>query len=399
MIQAPTYWAAVVAVAVVVWLVPGRWRLGLLAIASFAYLLRFDPLGLTPLHVITFALWSLAFYCLAPQATKDGTWRQWVTPGLIVGILAYLAFYKYVPPLLTAIGKHDVERNVVIPMGISYFTFKLIHYAVEVGRGNIKDRSVTAFFCYVFLFPIFTAGPIERFDHFLANREEKWTQESFVEGMMRIIHGLIKKFVIADMFLALLLGQTETWQIAHDRTLTAATLWQYMAVSYLILYLDFSAYSDIAIGTSRLMGLKIQENFNWPIFASNISEFWKRWHMTLANWCMSYIYMPVLGLRRNPYLAAYSTFILMGLWHAGSLNWVMWGIWHATGLVVYQSWGRYRRKKGWTFFNRPIWKYTCVPLTFLYITGGIVFTIVHVKGSVLDSFRVLATMFFLRSTG
>ncbi len=147
------------------------------------------------------------------------------------------------------------------------------------------------------------------------------------------------------------------------------------------------------------MGLKIQENFNWPIFASNITDFWKRWHMTLANWCMSYIYMPVLGLRRNPYLAAYATFILMGLWHAGSLNWVMWGVWHATGLVAYQSWGRWRRQKKWKFFDRPVWKYTCVPITFLFITGGFVFTVVHAKGSVLDSFRVLATMLFLRSPG
>ena len=390
MIQTPTFWALLALAVVVFWVIPLRFRLGFLGGISFVYLFRPDPI-----NVAVFGGWSLLVYVLAPKATKDDSWRRWIVPGLILGILGYLSYFKYVPPLLAAMAGNEVEKNLVIPIGISYFTFKLIHYCVEVGRGAIKDRSLATFLCYVFLFPIFTAGPIERFDHFLANRETSWNRQSMVEGLMRIIHGLIKKLVFADLFLELCLGDLRVWQIASDNTLTATTLWRYMIVSYLIMYLDFSAYSDIAIGTSRLFGLRIQENFNWPIVASNITDFWKRWHMTLANWCMSYIYMPVLGLRRNPYLAAYATFILMGLWHAGSLNWVMWGVWHATGLVVYQSWGRYRRQKKWTFFNGKLWQYACVPITFLFITAGFVFTVVHGRGDVVDSFRVLGVMFFL----
>ena len=391
MIQEPTFWAVLGAALVLYWLIPLRLRMGFLAAVSFAYLLKMFKGELT--YAALFVIWSGLFYGLSHKAGKDGGWRRWVVPGLVTGILGWLAYYKYVPPVIAALASSEVERNVVIPIGISYFTFKLIHYAVEVGRGNIKDRSPATFFCYVFLFPIFTAGPIERFDHFLANREPHLTQASLVEGFTRIIHGLIKKFVIADMFLTLGISDLQLWQVIQDPSLGAATLWRYAIFSYLIMYLDFSAYSDVAIGSSRLFGLKIQENFNWPIFASNISDFWKRWHMTLANWCMSYIYMPVLGLRRNPYLAAYATFILMGLWHAGSLNWVMWGVWHATGLVSYQWWGRYRRQKKWAFFNSRTWSYICVPITFLFITGGFIFTLVHGFGGVMDSFRVLAVMF------
>ncbi len=204
MIQAPTYWAVLGVAVVVFWAIPHRVRLGFLAAVSLAYLFK-DLYRLHPTYLPVLVGWSVLFFILAPRAGKEGA-RRWVVPLLTVGILGYLSYYKYVPPLIAALASTEVEKNVVIPIGISYFTFKLIHYAVEVGRGNIKDRSLSAFLCYVFLFPIFTAGPIERFDHFLAQREHHWTRESLVEGLTRIIHGLIKKLVVADMFLVLLLG-------------------------------------------------------------------------------------------------------------------------------------------------------------------------------------------------
>lgn len=364
--------------------------MGGLSLASFAYLWTLEPISISVLLG-----WALLFYLLAPLAASKPSPRRWITPGLIVSILGYLAYFKYTPPLMDAVAGKPVAHDFVIPLGISYFTFKLIHYALEVGRGNIKDRSLPTFFCYIFLFPIFTAGPIERLDHFIANREENLDLQSLAQGAMRIVQGLIKKLVISDMVLANGFSDLTTWQALHDPTVTTPVLWLYMITAYLTMYMDFSAYSDIAIGASRLFGLRIMENFNWPILAPNISDFWKRWHMSLVNWCMAYIYMPVLGLRRNPYLAVYATFIVIALWHAASWNWIAWGIYHATGLTIFQSWGRYRRRRKWTFFDGPSWRYVATAITFLFVTGGFVFTTAHGVGSVYDGIRVFAKMLFI----
>ena len=388
MIQTSIYWIVLAGTVALFWMTPNRYRMGFLALVSFAYLWSLEPTSVSIL-----VGWALLFYFLAPNAaTKESSWK-WITPGLIVAILGYFAYFKYGPSLIASISGESVAQKILIPLGISYFTFKLIHYAIEAGRGNIKDRSLPTFFCYIFLFPIFTAGPIERLDHFIANREQSLDQQSLIYGTQRIIHGLIKKFVISDMILVQGFGGMTTWQAGHDPSITTSALWLYMVTIYLTTYMDFSAYSDIAIGASRLFGLRITENFNWPILAPNISEFWKRWHMSLVNWCMAYIYMPVLGLRRNPYLAAYTTFVVIALWHTASWNWILWGLYHATGLTLCQMWLRYRKKRGWTFLNPPLGRYAAIATTFLFVVCSYPF--IMGNDSVYTSFRVLARMFFL----
>jgi alginate O-acetyltransferase complex protein AlgI len=214
----------------------------------------------------------------------------------------------------------------------------------------------------------------------------------------------VKFLVISQMVMVMLFGRRTMAELLYDfNTLSAWDVWKFMIAAYLQMYLGFSAYTDLAVGASRLFGLKIAENFNWPIFASNITEFWKRWHMSLANWCMTYIYMPTLGKWRNPYLASYVTFIIMGVWHAGALPWIAWGLYHATGLAAYQWWGKYRRQKKWQFFNGAAWKYACIPITFLAITGSFAFTEMQPStsesfGGTMDSLRLLGKMLFLPVT-
>ncbi len=388
MIQTPIYWFVLAACVAAFWAIPRPFRMGFLALASFGYLLSLEPVG-----VVVLAGWALLFYLLAPKAAAEGSAWRWVTPGLILAILGYLAYFKYAPPLVAAASGEAAPHDLVIPLGISYFTFKLIHYAIETGRGNIKDRSPQTFCCYIFLFPIFTAGPIERLDHFIANREQSVSIQSLAQGTTRIFQGLIKKLVIGDMVLANGFGDLTTWQVGHDSAVTTPAVWLYVTTVYLTTYMDFSAYSDIAIGASRLFGLRIMENFNWPILAPNISDFWKRWHMSLVNWCMAYIYMPALGLRRNPYIAAYATFIVIAFWHAASWNWIVWGLYNATGLIVFQTWLRYRKRRGWKFFDRPLGRCAAVATTFLFVTCGYPF--VMGNDSVYTSCRVLAKMLFL----
>jgi len=196
LIQTPTFWLVLFGSVVLYWMLPQSRRLGVLAVISFTYLAT-----LAPASLIALAFWTLAFFYLAPLAVGTGPWKRRITPILILSILAYLAWFKYIPPIFDAIARSEIDRVYIIPLGISYYSFKFIHYAVEVARGNIQDRSLQRFFCYVFLFPIFTAGPIERFDHFLDNQATRLDRDDLVVGLTRIAHGLVKMFFFGGLIL------------------------------------------------------------------------------------------------------------------------------------------------------------------------------------------------------
>jgi alginate O-acetyltransferase complex protein AlgI len=389
MITSLPFWLLLILGVPLFWLTPARWRLGLLAFSSFAFVL-----WQAPLSALSLLGWSLAFYYLAPQASQHPKSR--ITTLLVLGILAYLAYFKYVPPLVAALTDDSPATPFLVPLGISYFTFKLIHYGVEISRGNIKDRSLQQFYTYLFLFPIYTAGPIERFDHFLANQEKTWSLDATVEGCSRIIQGLVKKLVIGGIVLeGALKGLSIPYAAAHLDDLAPHTLWRVCIVSFLMVYFDFSAYSDIAIGSSRLFGLRIAENFNWPFFATNIGEFWKRWHMTLAGWCQAYVYMPMIGLTRNPYIAIYSTFAIMGLWHSGSINYLAWGLWHATGVSAHLTYVRYKRKRKWTFADNRWGSIFGALFTLLFVSTGGALAATDGIATPYAMLRLIAKMFFV----
>ncbi len=389
MITAWPYWLLLATAVPVYWWLPDRFRLRFLAATSFLYLLSLTVWG-------TLALlgWSLAFFYLVPP--RPGSPLHRAASILTLGILGYLIYFKYIPPIVASLGGGQVA-HVAVPLGLSYFTFKLIHYRVEARRGNIKAHGLDAFLSYMFLFPIFTAGPIERFDHYLANIAPR-REGSTVEGLTRIAHGLIKQFVVNGMFVAPLLGGYRNPLRFLDQVsgLESWKVWVCMLLMFVIMYLDFSAYSDIAIGSARLFGIRIMENFNWPLLAPNIGEFWKRWHMTLAGWCQTYVYLPTIGLTRNPYLAVYSTFVAMGLWHAGSPHWVAWGLYHATGVTVCLSWLRYRRRRGWRFLDGYPWRVGAIAMTVAFVSAGSAMTLPHSVGGTLgDTLNILKKLLFL----
>ncbi len=390
MIQSPVFWGVLALSVPTFWLLPARWRGGFLAAVSFGYLLT-----LAPLSACGLVAWTLAFFFLAPKVVAGQSRRQAILTGLILAILGYLAYFKYIPPLIAAMASHPLEARLLIPLGISYYSFKLIHYVAEVARGNIKDRSLSRFCCYIFLFPIFTAGPIERFDHFLANQETRWQLDSMVQGLTRIVHGLIKKFLIAEVLVKhLFFDLTNESLLEGLAELSTPRVWGFLIVSFIFFYLDFSAYSDLAIGCSRLFGFRIMENFNFPILACNIGDFWRRWHMTLSSWCQSYVYMPLLGLYRKPLVALYGSFIVFGLWHAGTWARLSWGLYHASGVAAYMTWTRFKRKRGWTFSQRGVWTALAFVLTQAFVAVSMAFLVVRDHG-VSDSLRILCKLVFI----
>ena len=388
MIQSWTFWAVLAVAVPCYWLLPVKLRPWLVFVVSFGYLASLDAVS-----VALLLLWSVAFYALAPMTAQGDRRGRAVFAALLLGILGYLAAFKYVPPILAAITGNAAATNLMVPLGISYFTFKLIHYAIESSRGKIPERSLAKFLGYMYLFPIFTAGPIERYDHFLANIEEKWSLDSMVFGLTRIAHGLIKKLVVIQLVIVPLMGGIDAARVVRtiDR-LDTTDAWLYCIGTYLVVYLDFSAYSDIAIGASRLFGLQIMENFYWPIFAANISEFWKRWHMTLSGWCQTYVYMPLIGATRNPYLAILATFTAIGLWHAGSLNYLAWGLYHAAGVATIATWSRYRRPRRGGTAGSPGIRYVGIALTFAFVSSSMALSSLDGIGTLSISLRLLARL-------
>src|SRR5262249_9502951 len=155
-----------------------------------------------------------------------------------------------------------------------------------------------------------------------------WSIGSSVEGSTRIIHGLIKRFFLCDLILTPLFHGVDTSEklLASLPIFPTWKVWAFCGITYLIFYLEFSAYCDIAIGSSRLFGLVIMENFDFPIIANNASNFWRRWHMSLWSWCQHYVYVPMIAATRSPYLAIYAVFLVMGLWHSATAERVGWGL-------------------------------------------------------------------------
>jgi alginate O-acetyltransferase complex protein AlgI len=198
----------------------------------------------------------------------------------------------------------------------------------------------------------------------------------------RIVQGLIKMFVLGRILIVQIL---QPLAIGYDpraignletqlNGMASYAVWGYLTLTFLYAYIEFSAYSDIAIGASRLYGFRIMENFNFPIAACNISDFWKRWHMTLVGWIQSYVYMPTIGLTRRPYVAVYCTFIAMGLWHGATWNWLLWGLYHGTIVSLYLTWGRIKRSRGWHASGSGPLRYAGIPITFAFVTCSYAFS-------------------------
>lgn len=390
MFQGGTFWFFLAGVVLLHWSIPRGVRVPFLAVISFIYLLTFDGRG--PLLAAALAV---GFFLLAPRK-KGGSPRGRAvrTAFLCLGTLFFLAYFKYSPMIAAQLG-YSSTGAILLPLGISYFTFKLVHYAIEVWRGTMPHHGFCDFVGYILFFPTFTIGPIERFDHYLSQREQGWRPEMLVEGISRIFHGLIKRFALVDVVLPIAWGPIPPLDhlLAELSHASPIEVWWYLARSYVFAYLEFSAYSDMAIGSSRLFGIRILENFRFPILATSISDYWQRWHMTLAGWCQAYVYMPLIGATRNPYLASYMAFTAIGLWHAATLQWLAWGLYHATGIVAHAAWRRYKFTRRWSGPNGWWWTLGAWGATQLFVTSAYSFTCTYPNHSFHDSVRIFVRLF------
>jgi alginate O-acetyltransferase complex protein AlgI len=328
------------------WAAPALTRRHVLWIGSLALLTFLSWRATT-----AFLLLAGTIYALGRQIGRAGTPNRVRTTRLALGIaipVLYLCTFKYLPeysPPIRSLLRLMTSGELLLPLGISYFTFKFLHYIIESRRGTLPAHDWWDFLTYSSLFSIFAAGPIERFTGLQPQlKAPAFDRTEFAYGLQRIFFGTLKKVVLADLVVLALLDQV---RVAERSPQTASLLAQtiYLWGRFLYIYFDFSGYSDIAIGTSRLFGLKVIENFEWPILRKNISEFWRAWHISLSSWCRDYVYFPVLGSTRNPKLAVYASMLVLGYWHGANPTWICWGAWHASGLAIWQQWQILKRRR------------------------------------------------------
>jgi alginate O-acetyltransferase complex protein AlgI len=261
-----------------------------------------------------------------------------VTVNLVVlGIFKYANFFAdNVNTLFLALGVNPlVVPRVLLPIGISFYTFHAISYVVDVYRRDaIAQKSPVHAALYLLLFPQLIAGPIIRYRDLadqLARRIV--TTDDFAYGVRRFVIGLGKKVLIANV----VAGPADAIFAMPVAQLSAGHAWLGLVCYTLQIYFDFSGYSDMAIGLGRMFGFRFPENFRWPYIARSVQEFWRRWHISLSTWFRDYLYKPLGGNRVSParmYTNLVTVFFLCGLWHGASWNFVIWGLWHGMFLVI-----------------------------------------------------------------
>ena len=334
-----TYWFLIFAVLTVgvYWLIPwAGTRIWVLAAACAIFHAHFaGPAGVIPIVIL------MAVTYAAGLSRRGG----WCLAAMIVCVLT-LCFYKYALFLIGSVvqpwhallaAKLSTQTQALLPgappLGISFFVFEFVHYLFEVRRGGEPIRSPLRFALFSIFFPSLVAGPIKRYPQFLASLEEgcrHFSSDNLAAGLRRIGLGYFKKVVIADNL---------TFFIDHNQpqfeALGLTGRWLFVAALAGRILMDFSGYSDIAIGFARLLGVHLPENFNWPYLARNLQDFWQRWHISLSSWIRDYIYIPLGGSRHGTprrLLNGLIAFGLCGLWHGAAWNFVVWGIYHGVGL-------------------------------------------------------------------
>jgi D-alanyl-lipoteichoic acid acyltransferase DltB (MBOAT superfamily) len=297
--------------------------------------------------------------------------------------IGILIFYKYwsflVENFLNFLGVLHLNTNIqitsfVLPLGLSYYIFQVIGYNIEIYRGAQKaEKNISDFSLFVLFFPKLLVGPIERAKSFLPQLKNKiiFDADNIIEGGKRIAWGLFKKLVVADRISIYQSAIESNPAQQSGITILFATFLYTLQV-----YADFSGYADIAIGSARLFGFKLMENFNRPLLAKNLSDFWRRWHISLSSWVNDYIFNPTVLKHRewgnwSILYALLISFIIIGIWHGANWNYVLFGILQAIALF-YESVSKRARKKFQKKISPVLYNNVSVLLTFLYVSFSMV---------------------------
>lgn len=327
-------------VTIAYFLLPHRFRWMLLLAASCGFYMAFIPQYILILGITI----TVDYFAGRGLEKFEGRKKRWVLMASILANVGMLAFFKYfnfanenLTLLANFIGWNYPISNlaIILPIGLSFHTFQSLSYTIEVYRGHQKaERHFGYLALYVMYYPQLVAGPIERPQNVLhqLHEEHRFEYQRVADGLKRMAWGMFKKVVIADR-MVLFVNPVYSDPTSHNGpALVLATL-----AFAIQIYCDFSGYSDIALGSAQVMGVRLMKNFDHPYFARSISEFWQRWHISLSTWFRDYLYIP-LGGNRVPKLRwmfnLFVTFLISGLWHGANWTYLVWGALHGTYFLL-----------------------------------------------------------------
>ncbi len=306
-----------------------------IVVSSYVFYGWWDWRFLLLIAFTSFCSWGSGLLIGKAQTKKRAKTWMWLNIILNLGILALFKYYDFFVVEFAQLFHLSTEGlliKVILPVGISFYTFQALSYSIDIYRGKIEPtKDIVAFFAFISFFPQLVAGPIERASSLLPQflKKREFDYDTAMEGMRQILWGLFKKLLIANNCAY----AVDSVFYLHSRTtipgsdlLLAAILFSFQ------IYADFSGYSDIAIGTAKLFGIKLSRNFNNPYFSRNVSEFWRRWHISLMSWFRDYVYIPLGGNQRSKFrtlINVFVVFLLSGMWHGANWTFIVWGVYHA----------------------------------------------------------------------
>lgn len=336
---------------------------------------------------------------------------RYLPAALTVLLIALFVILKYEPLAgLSSAGLRNLtgqDTALASPLdlawlGYSYLAFRLIHALRDYQSGRLPQFGLGEFTTYALFFPAYTAGPIDRSQRFVTDLRQTASAisraeriENLAQGAWRILWGVFKKFALADSLALIALNPQNAAQVT-----TGIWAWALLYAYALRIYLDFSGYTDIAIGIARLVGIRLPENFNKPYLRTNLTNFWNSWHITLTQWFRAYVFNPLTRLlktRPDPLpnwaiilLSQMSLMLLIGLWHGITWNFVLWGLWHGAGLFVHNRWSDWIRPRLPDLSARPALSralsFSGWLLTFHFVALGWVWFALPAPGLALDTF-------------
>ena len=309
------------------------WQNAFVVIASYVFYGWWDWRFLLLIAFTSLCSWGSGILIGNNRGSKKSKRWMWANILLNLGILGLFKYYDFFVTEFAQLFHLSTERlllKVILPVGISFYTFQALSYSIDVYRGKIEPtRDIVAFFAFISFFPQLVAGPIERATNLLPQFQKKreFDYDTAVDGMRQILWGLFKKVVVADNC-AVYVNQVFANSGSHSGStlLLAAVFFTFQ------IYGDFSGYSDIAIGTAKLFGIRLMRNFNVPYFSRDIAEFWRRWHISLTTWFRDYVYIPLGGSRVSKAKVIRNTFVIFlvsGFWHGANWTFIVWGAYHA----------------------------------------------------------------------
>ncbi len=373
LLSTSTYFIFLVAVFALYWPV-SRLRTLTLAVVLFANYFFYAKWDLFYLALIPAVSSCDYFIGLGLQSWQNKIVRRALVTASILMNVGLLAGFKYMPFFLqnwsNVTGKPAPEWHWTLPLTLSFYVFQALTYTIDLYRRDAKGtRSYLAHLAAVSFFPTTLAGPITRVSSLIDQFEKPKMLDPADGGraMFLIGMGLMKKLMIADFLGANLVNRVFDFPNLYSGTETLVAVYAYA----LQIYYDFSGYTDIAIGSALLLGIKLPQNFNRPYAAENVADFWRRWHITLSNWLRDYLYFSLPGKRVKwlSYFNLFLTMVIGGLWHGAGWTFVIWGALHGLGLVVVRLW----QTKTGTAKATGVWRYVSIFATFQFVCFAWIF--------------------------